>query len=324
MRVAIVIGTHGQVGQALIAELRAQAWEQIVCTSRQFSERTESANQYPLDLQNAASIKRTFAKFSQRFPSSEHQVSVFLTGALTHVDKCEQEPKLANAMNADGPMTVTDECIRLGYKLIFYSSEYVFGGAEYEGGAVGPFTEEDPVFPTSVYGKNKLAVEKKLLSLIDEGLPSKNALPLIIRTTMVFSYEPQGMNFVMQVRRQLAAESVANPFRIPEDQISTPTYAPDLARASLQLVEKNISGIFHIVGKDLFSRKEFVFKIAQAYGYSKELVEKRFQFVKTADLGQSARRPLTAGLRTDAAERLGIRIGTWAESVTDMQSRERK
>ena len=72
------------------------------------------------------------------------RAEVFLTGALTHVDRCENERDLCWRMNAEGPGVVAEECARLGYKLTHFSTEYVFGQAEYEGGAVGPFSEEGP------------------------------------------------------------------------------------------------------------------------------------------------------------------------------------
>lgn len=324
MGISIVIGTHGQVGQALIHSLKEKG-ERVVTTSRRFSERTEDKLQFFLDLQNPASIKQFFHKFSQRF--SGERVWVFLTGALTHVDRCEQEPKLAIALNADGPMAVADECQRLAYKLLFYSSEYVFGGAEYEGGKVGPFTESDSVFPTSVYGKTKLTVEKKLMALLETLPANASHSPLAVRTTMVFSYEPEGMNFVMQVRRQLEKVRQGgeiSPFRVPRDQISTPTYAPDLALASIQLMEKGACGVFHLVGTDLLSREKFVAQIASAYGFTSAEVAKGFVFVNTAELGQSARRPLTAGLSIQAAEKLGIKMKGISAALADMQKREKE
>lgn len=315
MTTSVVIGTHGQVGQALKRALAAHG-HTVLCTSRRFSELGEAQGEYYLDLQNQASVRQFFQKVAARFPGQK--MDVYLTGALTHVDRCEQEPKLAMAMNAEGPMLVADECRRLGYKLAFYSTEYVFGGAEYEGGRVGPFAEEDSVHPTSVYGKTKITVEKKLTALAKEFPDFR---PLILRTTMVFSYEPQGMNFVMQVWRQLEAVrrgEMKEPMRVPEDQISTPTYAPALAEASIALMEQGEGGIFHLVGADLLSRREFVGRVAETFGFKPEETAKAFRFVKTAELGQAAKRPLTAGLSTDKARAKGLKIWGLDEALEDL------
>ena len=83
--------------------------------------------------------------------------------------------------------------------------------------------------------------------------------------------------------------------RVPSDQFSTPTYAPELAAAVLDLAEKGASGVYNVVGPDWLSRYEFALKACAAFGFAPDFIEPRL----TAELGQAAARPLKAGLKTD-------------------------
>jgi len=296
---AIVIGSSGQVSRALRLALSGK---EVIFTSS-----SGEGSSLKLDLGDAESIREAFLHISRRMGSEA--VEVFLAGAMTHVDNCEREQDKCKRVNSDGPIQVARECKALGFGLTYFSTEYIFGGAEYEGGPVGPFSETDSPYPTSFYGQCKLEAEEGIREIFGEDA-------LIIRTTMVYSFDPSGMNFLMQYLRQL--ENGEKPFRIPIDQISTPTYAPALAEATVALREKSVGGIFNLVGPDLLSRRELVEKVAAAFGFSPADVNAKFQFVKTSDLGQAARRPLTAGLRIDKARTFKLRLDSLDEAFAEV------
>ncbi len=311
LRPRLIVGSSGQVAQALMQDLRRRGIPFWTTTSKK--EKVTKDCRF-LDLASRESIEKTFQEFARFFPGKD--IDVFLPGALTHVDRCEQEPELCKKINTDGAVAVAEECAARGYRLCFFSSEYVFGGAEYEGGSVGPFRETDPPFPTSVYGRSKLEAERALLSL------SPSFQPLVIRTTMVFSWAPEGLNFFMQLYRQLEKSKNGAPeqiFKIPVDQISTPTYAPALAQTSFELMQKGEHGIFHIVGKDLLSRRDFLERIVGEFSFPREAMDRGFTFVKTSSLGQAAKRPLTAGLKTERAEKSGVKIWPLEEAFREIR-----
>jgi len=298
---ALIIGSSGQVSRALGEELSGR---EVIFTS-------SKGGEVEMDLGDPSSIERGFAAVDARWGSGPAEV--FLAGAMTHVDKCELEKERCIRVNRDGPALVASAAKARGYGLTYFSTEYVFGGAEYEGGEVGPFSEEATPHPTSVYGRSKLEAEQAVVR-------EYGSRALIARTTMVFSWDPKGMNFLMQYLRQLEAAAVGNAgtFRVPVDQISTPTYAPALAQAVVELRDQGIGGIFNLVGSDLLSREELVGKVAQRFGFGPELVAKAFQFVKTADLGQAAVRPLTAGLTSEKALAAGVRVDSLEKAFTSI------
>jgi dTDP-4-dehydrorhamnose reductase len=114
---------------------------------------------------------------------------------------------------------------------------------------------------------------------------------LVIRTTTVYGPDPNGKNFLYSLRKGLAG---TKPFRVPADQISTPTYNLDLAAAVVALAERGAQGVFHVVGPDLVSRLEFARRAAAVMG----LDPANLSGVSTAELAQVAARPLHAGLLT--------------------------
>lgn len=299
---ALVIGSGGQVARGLRAAL---AGREILQTSS-----SGQPGCLALDLGRAESVSDAFAEVAERF--GRGGVEVFLAGAATNVDRCESERAWCESVNAVGPGLVAQACHDLGYGLTYFSSEYVFGQAEYEGGPVGPFSEMDPPAPTSFYGACKLEGERRVRAALGEAA-------LIARTTMVFSWEAKGLNFLMQYLRH--GEAVLNGdakiFRIPEDQISTPAYAPALAEAVVRLRDQGRGGIINLVGPDLLSRKELVQKVLAAFGLSQ--AQKGFHFLRTKELGQAARRPLTAGLSSQLAREWGVALPSLDEAFADVK-----
>lgn len=309
----LIIGVSGQVGQGLLRryhEVGVRPWT----TSRKFTDDLDK-RQLQAELGDSDSINRLFRMVHEQ---SNEPFTVYLCAAFTWVDGCENDPERSERDNLRAPEQIADLCREYGDKLIFYSSEYVFGQAEYAGGAVGPFSEEDPAAPTSVYGRHKAQAE----AAIQQRLPDA----LIIRTTTVFSYDPEGLNFAMQVYRFLRdgfADGFTKKFRVPNDQVSSPTYAPALAEASIHLVESGANGVFNLVGSDTLARSAFTEKLIEAYGFDRDASLAQFEFLATSELGQSARRPLTAGLRTDKASAAGCKICALADALADLTGQMR-
>jgi dTDP-4-dehydrorhamnose reductase len=196
---------------------------------------------------------------------------------LTHVDYCEDQPELAKRINVLGPRMVAEEARCRGAKLVFYSSEYIFDGAD------GPYAEDAPPNPLSVYGRAKLAAEQAVRELLEDAL--------IVRTTVVFGWDRQSKNFAMQIfdRVRKGLEMT-----IPEDQLGSPTWAEYLANASVALVNKEVNGVVNVAGRDTVPRTEFARALVVLFGGKPEWVIP----VSTRSLGQKAARPLRGGLRT--------------------------
>ena len=135
---------------------------------------------------------------------------------------------------------------------------------------------------------------------------------LILRTTVVYGPDRNAKNYLYSVVRNLRQ---GRRMRVPEDQISTPTYNRDFVGATCALVAADACGIYHVCGPELLGRMVFAREIARLLGLNADLLEA----VRTAELGQRAPRPLRAGLLTEKLRRRlpGLKMRTLAESLRD-------
>ena len=260
----LVIGASGLVGRCLTGRLRKHgAFVVGTYASR------PSTQLRRLDMMDASQIGACIAETRPQ--------AIYLTAALTHVDYCEDHEEEARRINVLGPCMVAEHAQRAGVKLIFYSTEYVFDGVD------GPYDEEAAPNPMSVYGRTKLEAENAIRHIVPEAL--------ILRTTVVFGWDPESKNFAMQIydRVQRGLEMT-----IPHDQLGSPTWVGYLADVSLRLVEQGVGGTVNVVGKDIVPRTEFARALVKLFGGKPERVIP----VSTASLGQKAARPLRGGLRT--------------------------
>jgi dTDP-4-dehydrorhamnose reductase len=267
-RSALIIGASGQVGAACMRAFSDRGYAVTGTYAR-----TPKEGLVPLDIGDAAAIRNVIA---ERKPDV-----VVLSAAMTHVDGCEADPARARLLNAEAPRVTAET----GARVVYLSTEYVFDGVD------GPYEPDDQPNAISMYGLTKLEGERAVLRASQNNL--------VVRTTVVYSYQPDGKNFMMQLWGNLRA---GKSMRVPADQISTPTYAPDLGAAITLLVEKNARGIFHCAGPDVLGRYDFGIRAAKRLGLPAELL----QSVATRELNQPAARPLNAGLRCDSLIALGF------------------
>jgi dTDP-4-dehydrorhamnose reductase len=267
---ALVIGASGQVGGAIVTRLGARGHEAIGTHHGQPQPDTRA-----LDLADAAAVERCVAECAPDW--------VVCPAALTAVDHCESHPDQAMAANRDGPAAAARAAAKRGAGFVYFSSEYVFDGL------AGPYREEDPVNPQSVYARSKLEGEQRAVE--------ENPRTIVIRTTVVYGPERQGKNTVYQI---LGRARRGEPIRVPKDQRTSPTYNVDLAEATVELIERDFRGTLNVAGPVVMDRHAFALEVCRVFGLDARLVEG----VTTSSLGQPARRPLNAGLVVDRARAL--------------------
>ncbi len=169
-------------------------------------------------------------------------------GAFTHVDGCETDPDTAYRVNALGTQNVALACQTCGATMLYVSTNEVFDGAQKE-----PYLEFDPPNPVGVYGKSKLAGEMYVRALLRKFY--------IVRTAWL--YARGGNNFVTKI---VKAADERGALRVVTDEVSSPTYAPDLAAAIVQLIQTGRYGIYHFTNEGACSRYEFTLKILELSG----------------------------------------------------------
>ncbi len=169
--------------------------------------------------------------------------------AYTAVDKAEDEPELAQLVNATAVKNLADACERNHATLIHISTDYVFDGMHFK-----PYIETDAINPVSSYGRSKAEGENIL--------HQHNCRSVIIRTSWLYS--AFGNNFVKTMLR-LGKER--NELRVVADQAGTPTWAADLAAAILHMLhcaqKLESKEIFHYSNEGLISWYDFAQSIME-------------------------------------------------------------
>lgn len=232
----LVTGSNGQLGSDLrVLSAEHPEWQFI------FTDVAE------LDITNAAMVDQKFA--------SEKPNYVINCAAYTAVDKAETELELATKINADAPAILSAAAKKYGARYIHISTDYVFDGCGHR-----PYTEDMPTGPVSAYGRTKLQGEQMAAAA--------NAETVIIRTAWLYS--SFGNNFVKTMIR-LGKERAD--LGVIFDQIGTPTWARDLARAILAVVAQGeaqkdgfVPGIYHFSNEGVCSWYDFAKQIHQFAG----------------------------------------------------------
>ena len=229
------------------------------------------------------------------------------TAAITNVDYCEKFEKNAFDVNVTGTKNVAKIAEKLGSKLIHISTDAVFSGSKKF------YVEEDKPNPISIYGKTKLESEK-IISKVNDSV--------ILRPSVLFGWIPfeyiktkdesrKTMNFGLWVIDQLYKN---NKMSIVNDQINTPTLADNLAENIIEIIKKDLTGIFHLSGLSCISRLDFSKKIAKTFGYSDNLISS----ISSEKLKQIAPRTLESCLNCDKIVQNGVNLLKIDQSIEKM------
>jgi dTDP-4-dehydrorhamnose reductase len=235
--------------------------------------------------------------------------AVINTAAYNLVDRCETERDLSWSVNALGPQTLAGLCAGKNARLVHYGTDYVFDGKKRS-----PYSETDPTNPLNHYAAGKFFGEKAVL----------HASPhhLVLRTSWVFGPHPtQTKSYVHTVLR--AAKS-GNHLKATTDQSSVPTYAPDLAQWTLELLGLDTGGLIHAVNDEGASRFEWTQVILEEAVRAGLLASApAVEPVTTAFFNSTMRRPdYTVMSNQKLASLLGRPIGSWRTGLRKMLAQQ--
>ena len=268
MRV-LLTGANGQLGSALC---KAFGYETVI----------------PKDLPD----------FDLTRPSVEEEIIgaapdlIIHAAAYTDVDGAEREPDFAMAVNARGTEHIARAAVRLGARLIYISTDYVFDGKQRI-----PYREDDSPRPINRYGFSKWKGEQAVLA--------SGARGLVIRTAWL--YGSVGKNFVKSIIRAAQNEPI---LKVVNDQTGCPTYAEDLAAAVASLVRKDVEGVIHVTNRGQCTWYEFAQAIVHEMGFSCSIMP-----ITTEQAGRLAQRPPYSVLSPDRLASLGLALPEWSQAL---------
>jgi dTDP-4-dehydrorhamnose reductase len=283
----LVAGWHGQVALALSAAAAGRADVKAYAVGRP-----------ALDLCDRPSVGRTLFGIAPDV--------IINTAAYTDVEGAESEPEIARRRNTDGAAALARQAARIGVPVIHLSTVYVFDGAK-----AGPYVETDETAPINAYGRSKRDGEA--------AVAAANPRHVILRTGWI--YGPDGANFATNV---LARAARGEALEVADDQRGSPTYAPALADAVLEIAaqvagrgaDDTAWGTYHIADQGETDWHGFA---AEALGLSRRVApDCALTAVSTKALPVRAPRPANATLSCGRLkDRFGIALPEWRVSLAD-------
>ena len=278
----LLLGSGGQVGTHLADALSSR--HELVSLSRS-----------DLDIADEGALRTALEQYQYDF--------LINAAAYTAVDLAENEPELAEQVNAVAPAVIAECCAEFGTPLIHYSTDYVFNGH-----GSRPYVEADETDPLGVYGRTKLKGEHAVLESGSDNL--------VLRTSWVYS--GKGNNFYRTMLR-LATER--DELNIVADQVGAPTYAGSIASATGALVEQiskqgriagGRSGLYHMSCQGQTSWCEFARKLLTLNGYSNI----RINPITTDEFPTPAKRPAYSVLdNTRLQAAFGLSMPSWEDGL---------
>jgi dTDP-4-dehydrorhamnose reductase len=273
MGTVLITGANGLLGQKLCRHF-SSSYKIIAIDlhSEKFVSLSDLSYEN-LDLTNSRALR-----FHVRF----HNPSIIINAAAyTDVDGCEIHQSQAWAVNVEGVKNLVKACQEYKIKLIQLSTDYIFDGEN------GPYSEDDPPYPVNFYGETKLESENAI---------KKGGIDfLIVRTNVLYGFGKNvKQNFLVWLLERLSA---GGKIQIVTDQFNNPTLADNLSLCILEMVEKNLSGVFHIGGAEYLSRYDFALKVADKFNFDRSNISP----TRTEFLAQHAKRPYRGGLKTEKA-----------------------
>lgn len=274
----LITGANGQLGTELHEILESE-----------FPGQTLYTDVPELDLTNAKAV--------DSYVANNEITHIVNCAAYTAVDRAEEEKMLCAAVNTDAVKNLAMAADANGAKIIHISTDYVFDGTNHR-----PYRESDKVNPISQYGTTKRKGETLLLALAPQAI--------IIRTAWLYS--AHGNNFVKTMLR--LAESQPE-IKVVCDQIGTPTFARDLARAIVKVLQSHqwVPGIYHFTNEGAASWYDFAKAIFRIAGK-----DVKVKPIPTEDYPTPASRPSYSILdRSRIKATYGIEIPHWEEALAD-------
>lgn len=290
----LIIGSSGMLGTDLCKELRHKY--EVIGTDLAGSRESAAGRFKKADITDRKSIT-AFIK----------QIRPFLavhTAAYTDVDGCELNPEKAYKINSDGTRNIALACKACGATLIYISTDFVFDGKKQR-----PYRETDEAHPVSVYGDSKLKGEEAVKNILKKYF--------ILRTSWL--YGKYGKNFVNTIIAKAKSDKV---LKVVNDQIGSPTYTKDLAKAIRKLMDKIVGsrqpvvgsfGIYHVSNSGSVSWFDYAKKILSRANIRALIIP-----ISSKNLDRPAKRPAMSVLDNAKFVKLtGYRMRGWQEALKE-------
>ncbi len=298
LKKVLVIGANGFLGTNLFkfrnSEKNISQNLNLVAADLENSNLPSDVRFQKIDITNYEQMEKKITELSPDI--------IVLTAAMTNVDNCEVNRKLAKKVNVVGPLNVVKVCKKLSLKLVFLSTDFVFDGMKKESNY---YNETDIPNPLSYYARTKYKAE---LIIFASGIEY-----LICRTAVLYGWNKKKLNFITWILDNLKQNK---PISIVTNQINSPTFVVNLAQIILKLIEMDAKGIYHTAGDCVLNRYEMALKCVKIFEFNKNLITSLDCFK------QNAKRPKNVGLDITKLKKLidpGLKMYNLEEGLIYMK-----
>lgn len=289
MKTLLITGVSGFLGWHLYQKTRS-SWSTFG-TYFNHNVNSNDKNFIKINLTDLAAVKELFQQIKPD--------GVIHTAAQSKPNLCQEFPQASEAINVTASLEIARLCSQYQIPLVFTSTDLVFDGKN------APYCETDAVCPVSIYGEQKIAAEKGILSLYPQAA--------ICRMPLMFgSPSPTANSFLQPFLKTLREGKELSLFT---DEYRTPIGA-NTAVSGLLLALEKVQGIIHLGGKERVSRYQFGLLMSEVFNIPKEQIKPCLQ----SDVPMSAPRPQDVSLDSSLAFSLGyqpLNIKTELEVIRD-------
>lgn len=269
----LVTGVKGQLGYDVVNELRKRDIDPIGVDIQE------------MDITDADSVERVI--------TASQADAVIHCAAYTAVDAAEDNQEICHKVNVDGTQNIATVCKKLGIKMMYISTDYVFDGQ-----GTRPWEPDDERHPLNVYGQTKYEGELSIQNTLDQYF--------IVRIAWVFGVN--GKNFI---KTMLNLAETHDHLTVVNDQYGSPTYTYDLARLLVDMIVTDKYGIYHATNEGICTWYEFACEIFRQAGVQVEV-----EPVSSEAFPAKAKRPSNSRMSKDKLEQNGFRrLPVWQDAV---------
>ena len=269
----LVTGVKGQLGYDVVNELEMRGIEAIGVDIQE------------MDITDADSVDKVIVQASPD--------AVIHCAAYTAVDAAEENEDICRRVNAEGTQNIANVCKKLDIKMIYISTDYVFGGQ-----GTRPWEPDDERDPQSVYGQTKYEGELAVQNTLDKYF--------IVRIAWVFGVN--GKNFV---KTMLNLAKTHDTLKVVNDQFGSPTYTYDLAKLLVDMVQTEKYGIYHATNEGICTWYEFACEIFKEAGVDVKVLP-----VTSEEFGAKAVRPYNSRMSKEKLVANGFeKLPTWQDAL---------
>lgn len=281
---AVVIGGNGQLGTDVVRSLSQAGFEAVAV--------------------DHSAVEITSVDSVASFAAEARPGVIVNTAALHHVERCEQNPECAYAVNAVGPQNLAMVAEKMRAVLVQVSTDYVFDGAKRD-----PYVETDTPHPLNTYGKTKLAGEHFVRAIAPRHF--------VVRTSALYGHSAcrgkGGRNFV-ELMLKLAGER--DEVRVVDDEIVSPTWTGEVAEQITELVQTDAYGLYHATAEESCSWYEFAREIFQLSGCDVKLA-----VASSDEFPAKVPRPKYSVLENQSLKAVGLnRFRHWRDGLREYLS----